>query len=1080
MLFFNKLSVGKIKRSSGKTRSFIRPRILRCEALENRELLSADSEALAAQGYDSSKSDNTVYVTTLSDASAININDGLITLREALNYVKSGTTIKFEVSGTINLVQSLSIGKNITIDASSVSPMTLNGSGQFQIMTIGKDTSSAFTATLKNISFYNGCSAEKGAALYITASASVNLVDCIFLSNTSNVDGGAIYSDTYGSVSVENTEFQNNKSLGGKGGAIYTDTRTNGSFSVISSLFIGNTSGNSDFSSGGACYFTSTSGSLEKNNISVTNSVFRQNTSKIGGAITLFNSYATVDGSAFINNSASSAGGGIYQNKDNTGLSYLNLTNSKFQTNTASSGGALYNKDGAILSQNNIFSSNTSAQCGGAVYNTEYASCLSYGDLFESNRMTGEYSGDSGGAVFSAGTLQITNAVFSKNSAFQSGGAIFNTGKMTISQSVFSQNKTTSADAYGGAIRCAYISETNSSIDNCLFLENYAVLRGGAIDVSIGTMTISNSQFRANYTDTNSVNNNGGAIYIYTNANSVILDKCYFSDNVSFLGSTIYDVSFISENANGALSINYTSFYSNNVSSDGPSGGIYSLKGYSYQAGNEIWAQHTSTLKDQKSYTGNLVLKDSNGNTVQGTIFTNPIAISNETGTKLYQLKYTVCNFGSTDLTLTNPSVSSNGGIIDISGIQDGQQVIKAGESVEITITISSTDKADVNWRNFTWSTGNGKYFQIAVSCISVQTGNRLILSDSELNFTNKTGANPDSLSYTVQLACQPISDVTVYLRAEEGINLSVNSLTFTKENWNSPQTVTVSKDLNDLSEKKISETLLSHFWYEPGANYKTENETVIKDAAAVTGLTVHLPDYVIHQTGTAMPIISEESEIIEISVPSSPVISQQIFDLADQGNISSFSITVLSVPIYRWQFNWGDGNIQNVEKESFSVKQIHYYQKPGDYQVTLTVFYYDAQNQKQTMSYTIASIHVPGTSASETVSTDLDTSALEITAVESESISTSDQSVSDSKDDSLIRNALGSAPIQTVFDSDLLLLDSKRNCFSADDAAIIAESVSSKNSSVDLAREIILNEISLLDIFENSLEKEKKPLFYL
>ena len=65
-----------------------------------------------------------------------------------------------------------------------------------------------------------------------------------------------------------------------------------------------------------------------------------------------------------------------------------------------------------------------------------------------------------------------------------------------------------------------------------------------------------------------------------------------------------------------------------------------------------------------------------------------------------------------------------------------------------------------------------------------------LVLSVSSLTITEGSSA-----SYTVKLEAEPTTTLTVYITGTSGTDLTLNeeSLTFTTDNWNSPQTVTVS-----------------------------------------------------------------------------------------------------------------------------------------------------------------------------------------------------------------------------------------------------------------------------------------------
>ncbi len=138
---------------------------------------------------------------------------------------------------------------------------------------------------LTNVRFSNH-RADAGGAIYLVASATANIVNATFTSNTSTSVGGAIYAD--GSVSISNATFTGNSS--GDGGAIraagavsiVNSTFTNnsasasggalrlfGSASINASTFNANTVGSAAGNEGGAL--------LSTGNLSVVNSTFADN-----------------------------------------------------------------------------------------------------------------------------------------------------------------------------------------------------------------------------------------------------------------------------------------------------------------------------------------------------------------------------------------------------------------------------------------------------------------------------------------------------------------------------------------------------------------------------------------------------------------------------------------------------------------------------------------------------------------------------------------------------------------------------------------------------------------------------------
>ena len=147
-----------------------------------------------------------------------------------------------------------------------------------------------------------------------------------------------------------------------------------------------------------------------------------------------------------------SQGGGIYINLGST----LNLTNSLFSDNLATTGGAIYNAGGTVNISDSTFSSNLGSG-GSAIYNAESGTASIKNSTFSSN------SALAGGAVFNNGILNVSNSTFSSNSAqafnfeialifkYFGGGAIYNAGgTANIANSTFSGNLVPGGN--GGAI----------------------------------------------------------------------------------------------------------------------------------------------------------------------------------------------------------------------------------------------------------------------------------------------------------------------------------------------------------------------------------------------------------------------------------------------------------------------------------------------------------------------------------------------------------------------------------------------------------------------------------------------------
>ena len=233
------------------------------------------------------------------------------------------------------------------------------------------------------------------------------------------------------------------------------------------------------------------------------------------------------------NYGAAGCGGAIYN-----GGGTLTVTNTTFVTNNSayhsdypSRGGAICNGSGAMLTiADSTFSSNSASDVGGggAIYNAGTLDVT--GGTFSSNSAGG------GGGIVNDGTLTVTDSTFSGNSADNWGGAIMNTsyGVMTVTDSTFSGNSSTGNSwGNGGGI----YNEGGMTVTNSTFSDNSAN-RGGALYNDGGSAQFTNNTFVGNYPGAS--NNPGGTFYVA--GGSLALYNNIISSSPSY-SSTCYAVS---------------------------------------------------------------------------------------------------------------------------------------------------------------------------------------------------------------------------------------------------------------------------------------------------------------------------------------------------------------------------------------------------------------------------------------------------------------------------------------------------------------------------------------------------------
>jgi len=306
------------------------------------------------------------------------------TIQEGITGVNNNGTV-FLAAGNYNGTGN----KDIDVSKS----FTLQGAGKENTIIDAENTNNILdiydgTITIKDLTIKNGY--EEGWGGAIGNVGTLTIINCNFENNRATDDGGAICN--IGTLEVKNSNFSNNNALN-SGGAIY-----NGEIY----LFPG-----------------------QHGTLTVSNCVFTDNHAGAGGAV--FNQgFASIKDSEFIINYATNLmGGAIY----NSGT--MDIINSIFDANYAHDGlgGAVHNSNSGILNvekstfQNNYAHSNMGA--GGAILNWGTATII--GSTFKNN------AAYIGGAIYSGGTLKVTDSTIDGNEAVQRneqrlGGGIYLAG----------------------------------------------------------------------------------------------------------------------------------------------------------------------------------------------------------------------------------------------------------------------------------------------------------------------------------------------------------------------------------------------------------------------------------------------------------------------------------------------------------------------------------------------------------------------------------------------------------------------------------------------------------------------------
>ncbi|MEM7332832.1 MAG: hypothetical protein AAF490_12160, partial [Chloroflexota bacterium] len=397
------------------------------------------------------------------------------TLAHAISQASNGDTI--HAVGTFN-EHTLIINKNITIDGGRVDA---NGNGKHFEIGSGKNV------TLQNMFLVNGESSV-GGSIFNAGFLTIDNVE--FFDNIAD-QGGAIYNDIEGFMTITFSNFYDSKALTQEGGAIFNE----GDASIRSAIFV-----DSEAKTFGGTLFNT-----EYGDTSFAESYIYRSTAENGGAIYNMMGEVSFLSGGIYDSVALVSGGGIMNVQGD-----LFLERSTIQTNTAGhDGGGVFNTtdgDDNVIFYQMDFNSNTAENFGGAVYN--FSANSEFG--FYGSSFVGNHAERWGGALYLMGNSDVKigsfgddTTLFSSNTAVFYGGAIYNELSLTIEETTIKNGSAWE----GGAVYNS--NDGNLAIDRSALLDNVGNFRGGAIfNNSTGDFITVNSTYSGN--DALSF---GGAIY---------------------------------------------------------------------------------------------------------------------------------------------------------------------------------------------------------------------------------------------------------------------------------------------------------------------------------------------------------------------------------------------------------------------------------------------------------------------------------------------------------------------------------------------------------------------------------------
>jgi len=226
-----------------------------------------------------------------------------------------------------------------------------------------------------------------------------------------------------------------------------------------------------------------------------------------GGAITSYGAL-NISGSEFAFNKA---GGGGAINTVFGGATAM-ITNCKFHDNStlSGSGGAIYMRDAAPMSLNQVMLTNNKALSqGGAVFVGGSGSRL---DVINS-QVTSNIANSNGGGIHSQGTLNISTSNIDSNQADAPGGGLFVEGMTTLSGITGSDMTVSSNSSFSGGGGLNATATASVAITNTAFDKNYTNAGDGGGIRSLGSLLCTDVFVTNSIADAGAGDTYGGGIY---------------------------------------------------------------------------------------------------------------------------------------------------------------------------------------------------------------------------------------------------------------------------------------------------------------------------------------------------------------------------------------------------------------------------------------------------------------------------------------------------------------------------------------------------------------------------------------
>ncbi|WP_405022203.1 beta strand repeat-containing protein, partial [Methanobrevibacter smithii] len=238
--------------------------------------------------------------------------------------------------------------------------------------------------------------------------------------------GAAIYNWENAKLDISKSNFTNNIKNYVNGDRLVGAVTTIGNATIRDSYFVNNSG-----RWGGALAATGGVSGSAINTISVDGTKFVNNTALYGGAMFVWASNYTISNSVFDNNSAfgkgdmspnDNNGGALIVTQDNIPVSGK-IVNSNFTNNKAQYGGAAWINEGTVDIDGSNFINNTATTAAGAIgFDSQYIKIIA---TVDGSKFVNNTAGSYAGAIYNLGDLTVSGSEFDNNKA-QFGDIIYN------------------------------------------------------------------------------------------------------------------------------------------------------------------------------------------------------------------------------------------------------------------------------------------------------------------------------------------------------------------------------------------------------------------------------------------------------------------------------------------------------------------------------------------------------------------------------------------------------------------------------------------------------------------------------